>query len=901
MIEEQIIPQFPPAYVPDNGRTIDWGIGNIIAYPSGCCVHLSYVNGEKLERVCSIEVAPNPVTCLELHQSQRVLAVGDSKGRAFLWDLDNRRFFASAKSQIAGDKCMALAWKDDVLIIMYASKHLCGYKVNSRFSNEYYINFELLWDVILPYQFERFSIDPHFGRFMLFSGKSSIFSIYKLKDPLQEPIAYFETIELSNPDQIQDAQWSLHLPGYVLIVLRGEIMFFHMDSRSLTPIITQKTTSSSFSFIVQFQNDHSRLMTFHKNGAISVFEAEQNFRYKCKHDFQPKHTQGVIVAAVNSNLRDDLIALYYSNTGLALLDLNSLLIKTANPIYPANVTCFDCDGTSYVYGTATGDIIFGDCFDVNVLSRFSVGQCQVKYISFDATHRRIYWQTTEAIGVLDLIQKKNTSYNSRGGSALHCFGSHGGAFIVQRDKRALGVFINDKEHPLLLKADMFDIAVDEIKSNQQHGRFAVLMQNQETKFYTYTTKGIAEETYALKPKNIDSQALALGILGPNFVTGFSNGALLFYNSETTQTKNVSTRFSSIKDLHFQGNNLFGIGDNNTLFEVAENENKIRTCQFPVDKYCLINEEAVLVRMDDNVVRFIRLVDWKPIHYVSKFLPLPSSDDIVRKFILARMENKGLEYLSEDARDIWQVLKGKQSLRLQSLAGIGAPGFYEHLTCELLDKAGINSKEGERVKFLTYIFANRFADAAMIVPQDDPSDPNYILQSAFGGLLIAAENQPSDKLIVHLKTAATSLLAAERFEDAAVLFRIIRMDRAAVDYMLDYGQIEIALRFIRSILDGEDKKTAVFRVGAEKFASGKLTEAVRFFLGSGQYHAVLATLLKLGHVADAYWLMKELQATGKLQPMPQNMIRLVQIEKLNELTAKIETSYTKLIKNLGIKA
>ena len=104
MIADTIIPQFPPAYVKENGRTIDWGIGNLIAYASGCVVHLSYVDGDKLQRMCSIEVAPYPVTCISLHPTRRILAVGDNNGRTFLWDLDSRRFFASAKSSVPGDK-----------------------------------------------------------------------------------------------------------------------------------------------------------------------------------------------------------------------------------------------------------------------------------------------------------------------------------------------------------------------------------------------------------------------------------------------------------------------------------------------------------------------------------------------------------------------------------------------------------------------------------------------------------------------------------------------------------------------------------------------------------------------------------------------------------------------------
>lgn len=902
MIADTIIPQFPPAYVKENGRTIDWGIGNLIAYASGCVVHLSYVDGDKLQRMCSIEVAPYPVTCISLHPTRRILAVGDNNGRTFLWDLDSRRFFASAKSSVPGDKALSLCWKDDILMILYESQRLIGLKCVSSTSSELYRNFELLWEVELSNYFTNISVDPHYHLFLLLSGPKSIFSIYKSIRAEKCPVPYFETIQLTNPDEIQDAQWSLHLPGYIFIILRGEIMFFHMESKSIMPIITQKSTSSGFSFIVQFQNDYSHLITFHKSGAISVFENKKFFTFVLKYDFQPKLLNGIAVAAANSNLRDDIIALYYPQLGLALLDLNSFKIKTVNPIYPANITCFDCDGVGYAYGTSDGFIIFGNCFDVDELNHYSVGEGSVQYVSFDAKHRRIYWQTSKEVGVVNLTDKKIITYQSRiGTSALRCFGSHDGAFIVQRDARALGIFINDKERPLLLTSDAFDIAVDESKSNLTNGRFAVLMKNQFIRFFTYSPSGITEDKDGLKPRNIDSDAITFAINGCNFVTGFSNGLLLFYNQETKSIRRVITDFFNLRKLKFVGNYLYGLANQSTLFEINDKDDNPRICQHPVLNFCTINEEVILVKMDDKVVRFLNIADWKPVHYISKFIHLPTAAENLKLFIERRRKGEGLEYITEDARDVWQVFNGKQSLRLSSLAGIGKPGFYEDLTCELLERAGINNPEGLNVKFRAYLFSNRFEEAAAIISGDDPNEPGYLYKVTFSALLINVKKDIDDQTIAHLKMCATALMSSQKYYDAAVLFRVARLDRMAVDYLLSEEQIELALRFIRSVLDGEEKKSAVFKYGANRYNKGYVQPSLPFFAGAEEYHAVLAAMYQIGLVTDAYFLLQKLKETGRLKSLSENQRKLVpNMPPLEECINNIEVQFAEILKKLNLE-
>lgn len=901
MNAESIIPQFPPGYVKENGRCIDWGVGNLIAYASGCVVHLSYVDGDILKRQCSIEVAPYPVTCLSLHPSRRLLAVGDNQGRTFLWELDNRRFIASAKSPFGNDKALSLCWKDDILMILYESQHLIGVRFTSQYQSQFYRNFEPVWAVELSNYFNNISVDPHYNCFLLFSGPKSVFSIYKVENALKEPRPYFETIQLTNPDEIQDAQWSLHLPGYVFIVLRGEIMFFHMESKSLMPIITQKSTSSAFSFIVQFMNDYSHLLSFHRSGAISVFENKKFFTFVLKYDFQPKLLNGIAVAAVNSNLRDDVIALYYPSTGLALLDLNSFKIKTVNPIYPANITSFDSDGVGYAYGTIDGYVIFGNCFDSEELYRYSVGTGMVKYVSFDAKHRRIYWQTAEQVGVINLTDRSVVKYQSRVEGALRCFGSHGGAFIVQRDVKALGVFINDKERPLLLYSDTFDVAVDETKSNMNGGRFAVLMKNQSIRFFNYGPNGITENTReGLRPRNTEADAVAFALNGANFVTGFQNGLLLFFNQETKQVRRIMTPFPNLRKLKFMGNYLYGLGGDGHLFEVSDKSDEPRICNYFVNDFCVINEEIILVKMDDNVVRFLNIGDWKPIHYMSKFIKLPDGNDHLKNFIEQRRRGEGLEYMTEEARDVWQVFNGKQSLRLQSQAGIGKPGFYEDLTCELLERAGINSPEGLNVKFRTYLFSNRFPEAAAIISGDDTTDPNYLYKVTFSALLINVTENIDTQTIAHLKMCATALMANQKYKDAAVLFRVGRLDRMAVDYLLAEGQIELALRFIRSVLDGDEKKSAVFKYGADRYTKGYIAVSLPFFAGADEYHAVLAAMLDMGLIADAYFLLQKLKETDRLRPIPDNMKKLVPtMPQLDECIASIETKFAEILKKLQL--
>jgi hypothetical protein len=83
-MDREIQPQFPPSRTRENSDYIEWGDTGLIALTSGPCVLLSYFRGDQLLHVGSIELSPYNVSCCKFHPTMKLLALGDSHGRAFI-------------------------------------------------------------------------------------------------------------------------------------------------------------------------------------------------------------------------------------------------------------------------------------------------------------------------------------------------------------------------------------------------------------------------------------------------------------------------------------------------------------------------------------------------------------------------------------------------------------------------------------------------------------------------------------------------------------------------------------------------------------------------------------------------------------------------------------------------
>ncbi|KAH0787639.1 leucine-rich repeat-containing protein 56 isoform X3 [Histomonas meleagridis] len=258
--------------------------------------------------------------------------------------------------------------------------------------------------------------------------------------------------------------------------------------------------------------------------------------YTVKANIQCKLSNSTPVSAVLSPLNDRYLTVFYDPIGLSFFDLKKTRITSIDPTFPSEITSYDSDGTWYVLGTKTGYLIFGNLYDTIDMKRFKVSTEPITFLLYDTPKLRVYWQTNKDIGIVDLGTRKVTTFKSHG-TIIKCYGSHHGAIIVQRDSHVLGIFIEGKERPLILKSEIIDLSIDEMYSNQKSGKFYVLQRDHTVMFYTYSLDGI-QFVGGIRPRQIEGEVLSLATFNELFVIGYNDGSIKFYNSNTQESKAI---------------------------------------------------------------------------------------------------------------------------------------------------------------------------------------------------------------------------------------------------------------------------------------------------------------------------------------------------------------------------
>ena len=288
MDDFHVIPTFIPQFVKENSYAMDWNSNNVIAFASGCCCNFALVEGRKFQRICSAEFPPNPISCLCLHPFLPRIALGDNKGRIFLFDYEKREILTQVKSS-RQDACICMQWYNNHLLVLTKGRRFNCLKFlvddflakneNSDLTNEQTnedINPDMRtvkveWEISVGEDFCRFSIDPHIKEKVLFSGSLPFFAIYKLTSIKEKPNPDFETVTISGPEKlINFVQWSYSLPGYAYVVLDDEILLFHTESKCVVPILSQTTSSDPYMYICQAKDDYSRIIIFLRKGSYVV-------------------------------------------------------------------------------------------------------------------------------------------------------------------------------------------------------------------------------------------------------------------------------------------------------------------------------------------------------------------------------------------------------------------------------------------------------------------------------------------------------------------------------------------------------------------------------------------------------------------------------------------------------
>ena len=892
----QIQPQFAPPYTAVNGQSIDWGLNGLIAYVSGACIHLSHPVNNKLEHVGSIEVNPYQISCIKFHPNQPLIAVGDVKGRLFIWDFEKTQYIAAAKPlKKQNDYCFSIQWHEGIMLVLLKNKKLVAVSHTKGVNSDNLRNLKILWEINLPNEYTKIRIDPYFNQFYLLYGKKS-FSIYRSDAAAEAPSLLSYDIAIDAFGEIFDAQWSNHFPNFIFLLMKRSIYLYSIDNSTITPVI--EDNPDSLSFLVQISSDHSKLMAITNNGGITIFKMYDDCSYRTEFNFQPKSSSGFISSATNSPIKDNLIAFFHSTLGLALFDLEKLRVIAMDLIFPSAITAFDSDATRYVIGTKDGYIIIGSLFDTSETKRFHVSEDSISFVSYDAPLYSIYWQTSKNLGLIDVAMRKVSRYPSRISNFVRCFGSHRGAFIVMHDSNIIGVFVNGREKPLIFDDEIADIYVFP-EATQSTGSFTVLLTRHTILFYKYDKTKVYCVSQGIKPRAVESKAVCFAQNSEEYVTGFASGFLLFYNIEKQQIRTLLVNGGNLRSLQYSIDNtsLFGLCKEDTLFNANE-KNEIRFCNFGVRSFKVINETLLLVHAYDGIVKFVRIYDWKPLSYLSKFMPPPTSDQVLSYFITHQKEEI---YFSTAAKDAWLCIFETIPMRMNSLYGIGKKGYFESILYSYNEKIANASPELIRNKIVSLLFLKRYEEASHLAIEPNVDDPKYFNSAVFSALIIASEDKLNERARLHLKSTAMNLISARKFDDAAILLRLSGYDVEAAESFLEFSQFDIATKFLRNTIDDENEKNdLLFKFGCKYFELGKIENAIPYFAGAGQYHPVLFILFSMGYVVDAYFIMKHLNEKNQLKPVDSRLLNLLPgLQEFNEMCEMIEQQFNSIVEKLKI--
>ena len=698
---EDIIPEFVPSHSEENSRYVEWSNYGIIGYVNGTTISLAYQdpnNPKLLKRICPIEVAPYDVSCFKFHPTEKKVAIGDVKGRIFIWDIDERQYKAGAKPLIHNTGVLDLAWDGPSLLVLLTNQRLYEVFLEDGYRFDEYYNIRIDWDISISDKYTHIEIDPIQQQYLLLYGplnhfcimrflpehflidpsiSSSTsdfslkdFSLFDKKDQKKkeqkkkrtaetEITTLFESVELTNTSStiVRDAQWHIHIPGYIYLVFDNSVLFFDIFSHSLIPIINTLASTSSFSSIVQFFEDHSRFLTIQRNGNLCLYRSfkKSDFsHFLFQFELQSKQTTCQFIGAAVSPYTDQWIAASHPILGLCLLNSETNQVVSMEPSLPSNSTAVDCDAFHYVLGTSNGFIIIGDLRNPSPdkTLRFQVCNQPLIFISiqhstqnsevsqfsdnsesskispnyefsqnsndFNDQKLLIWWATRFEIGSLDIITRKIWRAKKRTIESLKWFKGMNGCAIVQRTPSSLGVFINEEEKPLLLNSEIVDVCPGE------DNNLIILLKNQQIHFFKYLgSDGFVQTSGGLKPKIPESEPLCIASKNEKIATGFLNGLVQIFDRDTRQAKKFYLIAMNPIELRFGNKHLFGKSSTNSLFLLREGESEFNICPKEIRFFAPLSDDLVLIQGSDGVTKFLRTSDWRALSYITKYLPAPS--------------------------------------------------------------------------------------------------------------------------------------------------------------------------------------------------------------------------------------------------------------------------------------
>ena len=924
-------PVRPSEFLKENENAIDWGSCGIAAFATGSTINFFVCGNKNIVPLYCSDFRGGKITSIRFHSVVRWAAFGDNRSNVVIWNVERRGVVASYLPNVSGVRVLDIQWRGDIVVVLLSSRKLLALQ-RTKNANDPLRPFHLspLWEMNLKEDYSRISFDPHANGMML-SGEKPQFSVYKARNIEERPRSFFECVELSRPDDIQDAQWSEHFERFIWVVLCYEIVFFHIESQTIIPIIKQRKTQSAFWKIIQSADHHDRIMVLHRNGAITCFKADENMCFSVECEIQPRHSASTIVKMSRNAMTDRELFVVFSGLGPAIFNIPTKTIVKSCFTFPVAITCVDSDAEHLVYGTQRGNVII---VTQTGTYRYFVCDSGVVFVGLAASANKVYWQGRSSIGEIDLEKRKVIEYTSRASAAFRCISTPFGGFMVQREPHVLGVFVNGQEKPVLLPSEAIDACLDMESSSPTKGSFAVIQKNNEMLFYEYsesTGVGYASFRFTLRAA---VGPMAFVRHGNLLVICFENGSIVFHDFATKKTSTKYTSARNFRKLRICDGVVYGLCNDSNVFYYSKS---IKICPYSVKDYSIVKAGQVFIIGDDNIARIVETEKWSIIAYEPE-TSLSRNDTIIRHIEnhpLAAFNNpsesqqtmvqslsqgellsfsesprgtidledleKKSEYLwfRPDSRLFWICFRSNPPLCMRCHYAVGDSQLYNELIAKLNFYVQYITRGFQRIKYRGELFANKFGDAARTLMSEVQGESDIERNGAIAGCILACEDQVSEKMASHCRSVAMSLFQKGQFLEGATFLRIARLDKVAVEYLLKHNQLTLALKFIRG-LSGKDKDDMLTLLAVKHYKKRHHLEAAFFFCSAKQYHAMLHVMNVMGMNADAFFLKKYLLLEGLLTPAEPEVQKLMpDIQEFVTLSANIDSSFAEIATEVGV--
>ena len=898
--EDQFIPRFPSELLPENQTAFDVSSTGVVACATGSTLHFGYLKGSQLVRAFSSQIGKNPITTLKFDNFKKQLAIGTSRGSVYLFDIETKSPISAGTFSKEPSPILSLIWRHSILLVLRANRKLTALSYSAAVCKDksspfQHQHFSLIWEITLPADHTRMTLHPDTLDMLLLSSDGPHFSIYKFVSASDPPVPFMHLVTLNGGGQIKDAQWSLSMREQALILLSGEVFMFNTVSQGISSVVQQPRVASPFDRLIQFPSDSSQILILHKSGTISVMNSRNPCNIVLQKEVVHKQKHQNLVNWCQAPLDDKRIALWYGPSGIGVYDVEKDKIVSFMTLFTSRITSFATDGVSVAICTQDGCVICSDLFDADRTQLFRVSDEPVLFASVCAARNRVYWHTRKTLGAIELATRSVRHFGGKTLPILKATGSFEGALLVQRAPQVLGLYVNDRESPVLIEKDVLDFCFNDANAGVDEGRFAVLLDTREIWLYQYNSKKV-RVFKRLSAFCGSMNPISIAWQDDTILYGTLEGSV---NTLTLSSRKVNQlcRHQNWKPsvLSYHDSKLFGISSDGHLF-VGSEETKIQ-----VLKYYPVSPHLLLVLRPNGILELLTLPDFTPLLTLSTMFPLQSREELIRSKLLESTPEK---YLTPDGRDAWLCLRKEPPLRMTALCGVGDAQRFTNYEIALAKDSTLPRDLITKLVFSLLVFSNRFAEGAELLLNsnlpESKMEQDRIYSLFLANVSLRLSNTITDEQQAQLKAAAIRLFEAKRFDDAVILLKLGNMEKTALDYLLELNQISLAIRLIQSIEDETAKREAMMRCGVHLLQRGNLKRSIPFFAAAKQFHPLLFVMYTLGEIVDCYLLKNYAKANGILTPIdPVFMKQCTNMLGLDELSSMVDAEFQSILSDINL--